>query len=205
MNLTKFLLLDCGIIILGIPLLLLFHGNKTKASLLEKVYGANNLNATYNSLPSQQKLLELEKAARKDGIIIKSPSLVGLWKFLYVWKQGSNKEDLISSSLLRVFSASLEIKEAESNQFAITNSIQFGLLSIQFSGAGNLIGKQPLLAFFFDCIELKAGTNILLSRSLEIPEEKNRPFFGLISIEKDSKWLSARGRGGGLALWVKDN
>ena len=60
MNLTKFLLLDCGIIILGIPLLLLFHGNKTKASLLEKVYGANNLNATYNSLPSQQKLLELE-------------------------------------------------------------------------------------------------------------------------------------------------
>ena len=26
----------------------------------------------------------------------------------------------------------------------------------------------------------------------------------LISIEKNEEWLSARGRGGGLAIWVKD-
>ena len=64
-------------------------------------------------------------------------------------------------------------------------------------------GKQPLLAFYFNCIEFKAASNVLFSRSLEIPDENDRPFFALISMEENGYWLSARGRGGGLALWVK--
>ena len=76
------------------------------------------------------------------------------------------------------------------------------MLSIRFIGGGNLNGKQPLLLFFFECIELKAGSSVVFSRSLKIPDEKDRPFFALISMEKNSKWLSGRGRGGGLALWI---
>ena len=123
--------------------------------------------------------------------------------FFPVWKQTNDNEDLISSSLLRLFVASLEIKQDEPNQFCITNSIQFGSLSIRFSGYGQLKGKQPLLPFYFDCIELKASSSVLFSRSLEKPEGKNMPYFALISIEENGKWLAARGRGGGLALWVK--
>ena len=29
-------------------------------------------------------------------------------------------------------------------------------------------------------------------------------FFALIAVDPNGKWLSARGKGGGLALWVKD-
>ena len=59
------------------------------------------------------------------------------------------------------------------------------------------------MPFFFESIELKLGTRILLRRSLDIPDENNRPFFALIAMEETSKWLSARGRGGGLAVWRK--
>ena len=35
-------------------------------------------------------------------------------------------------------------------------------------------------------------------------EERNMPFFALIAMEERGQWLSARGRGGGLALWLRD-
>ena len=103
------------------------------------------------NLPSLDKLLELEKKARVEGSGIGYDSLLGLWKFNSVWKQGSDKEDSISSTLLQVLSASLELKKKtegpEKDQFTIANSIQFGLLSLRFVGIANLERKQPLLPF----------------------------------------------------------
>jgi len=160
------------------------------------------------NLPSLAKLIELETKARVEGSGISYESLLGIWKFNSVWKQGSNKEDSISSTLLKVLSASLELKKATKNtekeQFTITNSIQFGLLSLRFSGKANLERKQPLLPFYFDCIYIKLASLTILKRSLPIPEQRKRPFFALIAIDSNAKWLSARGKGGGLALWEKD-
>ena len=203
MNFTKFLIIDLFLILFGLPLLLIIEGKKAKASLLSIFDDNGQKDQASINIPPHQKLLELEKISRKDGSGIESESLIGLWKFVSVWKKGEEKEDPIASSLLRIFSASLEITKDQSNQFGISNYINFGLLSIRFSGAGNLKGKQPLLPFFFEYIELKAASSILLSQSLKIPEESKMPFFGLIAMGKDGKWLSARGRGGGLALWVK--
>ena len=159
------------------------------------------------NLPSLEKLLELEKNARIDGSGIDYDSLLGLWKFNSVWKQGSNKEDSISTTLLQVLSANLELKinkqNPEKHLFTIANSIQFGLLSLKFSGIANLERKQPLLLFYFDCIEIKLTSFTIFKRSLPTPEEKKRPFFALIGMDTNGKWLSARGKGGGLALWEK--
>ncbi len=160
------------------------------------------------NLPSLNKLLELEKKARLEGSGIEYDSLVGLWQFNSVWKQGSDKEDSISSTLLQVLSASLELKkdtqDPEKDQFTIANSIQFGLLSLKFSGIAYLERKQPLLPFSFNCLEIKIAKLIILKRSLATPEIRKRPFFALIAIDSNGKWLSARGKGGGLALWNKD-
>ena len=160
------------------------------------------------NLPSLEKLIELEKKARVDGSGINYDSLLGQWKFISVWKQGSDKEDSISSTLLQVLSASLELKKNTQNHekelFTITNSIQFGLISLKFSGIANLERKQPLLPFSFDCIQIEIASLIILKRSLKTPEHKNRPFFSLIAMDLDSKWLSARGKGGGLALWERN-
>ncbi len=159
-------------------------------------------------LPSLVKLIEFEKKARVEGSGIEFDSLLGLWKFHSVWKQGSDKGDSISSTLLQILSASLELKKNSENpkekKFTIANSIKFGLLTLRFSGSANLERKQPLLPFSFDCIQIKLASLTVLKRSLPSPNQKNRPFFALIAIDSNGKWLSARGKGGGLALWVKD-
>ena len=68
----------------------------------------------------------------------------------------------------------------------------------------NLEKKQPLLPFSFDCIKIKLASLTILKRSLPAPDQKKRPFFALIAIDPNGKWLSARGKGGGLALWVQN-
>ena len=160
-------------------------------------------------LPSLEKLTEFEKKARVEGSGIKFDSLLGLWKFNSVWKKGSDKEDSISSTLLQVLSASLELKKdtqkPEEEKFTIANSIKLGLLTMRFSGSANLERQQPLLPFTFDCIQIKLASLTILKRSLPATDLKKRPFFALIAIDSNGKWLSARGKGGGLALWIKDN
>ena len=157
-------------------------------------------------IPNKQELIKLEKKARIEGSGIDFKSLIGLWKFKSVWKEASDKEDSISSTILQVLSASLDLRKADKTQddkqFAISNSIQFGLLSIRFTGLANLERKQPILAFYFNCIQIKLGTIVVFKKSLPIPEKKNRPFFALIAMDNKGKWLSARGKGGGLALWT---
>ena len=160
-------------------------------------------------LPSLEKLKELEKSARSEGSGIEFDSILGLWRFNLVWKQGSDKEDSISSTLLQVLSASLELKKdtqnPEEEKFTIANAIKFGLLTLRFSGYANLERKQPLLPFSFNCIQIKLASLTVFERFLPDPDKKKkRPFFALIAIDPKGKWLSARGRGGGLALWVKE-
>ena len=159
-------------------------------------------------LPSLNKLTELEKKSRLEGSGIEFDSLVGIWKFNSVWKQGSDRKDSIASTLLQLISASLELKKdtqnPEEEKFTIANSIKFGLLTLRFSGYANLQRKQPLLTFSFDCIQINLASLTILKRSLPTPDQKKRPFFELIAIDSKGKWLSARGKGGGLALWVQD-
>ena len=160
-------------------------------------------------LPSLEKLTEFEKKARLEGSGIEFDSLIGLWKFKSVWKQGSDKEDSISSTLLQVLSASLELRKDTRNpkeeKFTIANAIKFGLLTLRFSGEANLERKQPLLPFSFNSIQIKLASLIILERSLPLTEQKKRPFFALIAMDSNGKWLSARGKGGGLALWERVN
>ena len=157
--------------------------------------------------PSLERLLELEKKARIDGSGINYESILGLWKFNSVWKQGADKENNISSTLLQVLSASLELKrnpqEEENELFTIVNSIRFGLLTLKFTGIANLERKQPLLPFSFDCIQLKLFSITILEKSLPAPKQNKRPFFALIALDANGKWFSARGKGGGLALWER--
>ncbi|AAP99716.1 MULTISPECIES: hypothetical protein [Prochlorococcus] len=209
MNFTKFLLIDCALVLIGLAWILILQFQKDQTSLVLNLNGNKKIDQRFTKFPSLDKLLELEKLSRQKGSGIELDSLIGLWKFVSVWKKGTDNEDKMSSSLLRLFSASLELKKQQVNEdllkFDLSNSIQFGKLSIRFIGSGWLKGSQPLLPFFFERIELKLGEIILFSRALEIPNEKDSPFFALIGMGDHGEWLSARGRGGGLALWTKDD
>ncbi len=207
MNISKFLLIDAALTIAVIPILFLLQGAKKSSPLLRSSNKEELLKKTSVTLPGKEKIIELEKHAKNKGSGIKFDSLIGDWKFVSVWKKGIDEEDPVFSSLLRIFSANIEFKKEISTQnspkFPVVASIQFGLFTIEFSGNGFLKGNQPLLLFFFNLIELKSGSNIIFSRSLEEPEEKEKSFFALIALEENCKWLSARGQGGAMVIWLK--
>ena len=207
MNITKFLLIDSALVIAIIPVLFLLQGGKRNSPLLRRSNKEELLRNTSIKLPDKEKLINLEKLAKDQGSGIEFESLIGNWKFVSIWKKDRDEEDHVFSSLLRVFSANIEFqKEISTNnspKFSVITSIRFGLLTIEFSGSGYLRGKQPLLAFFINLIELKLRSNILLRRSLIGPKAKEELFFTLIALENNGDWLSARGQGGALVLWLK--
>ena len=158
-------------------------------------------------LPQYKEIINLETISKKDGSGIGYEDLIGTWKFSSVWKKGSEEIDNISSSILQVLSAKLELKKNNSQNnsidFRIKNSIRFGILSIIFCGRASLQGKRPLLLFFFENLIINLGSFTLVNKPLKKPEEKQMPFFSLIAISKENYWMCARGRGGGLAIWIK--
>ena len=208
MNISKFLLIDAVFLFTAIPLIYLIKGAYNNFSLLRNSKKQNTFENISINLPEKRKLLELEVIAENQSSGIEFDSLIGNWKFVSVWKNGADDEDSVFSSLLRVFFANLKLKKDPSIEnllkFLITISIRFGIISLEFSGKGYLEGSQPFLPFFFNLIELKSGSNVLLSRSLKEPLQKEKSFFALIASGQSGKWLSARGQGGALILWLKD-
>ena len=208
MNLSQLLLIDAVIVITVIPFLFLHQSKNKKSPFIRSSKKEDLLEKTSINLPDKEKLLQLEKLAISQGSGIEFDLLLGNWKFVTVWKKENDEKDSVFSSLLRVFSAKLELKKSsiidQQLKLSITASIQFGFVSIEFSGNGYLKGKQPCMPFFLNLIELKSGSSIILSKSLKEPLEKEKSFFALIAIGENCRWLSARGQGGALILWMKD-
>ncbi|WP_269625042.1 hypothetical protein [Prochlorococcus marinus] len=208
MNIHKFLIIDSALVIAAIPIIFLLQGGKKKYPLLRNSNKERLLNKTSTKLPQKEKLIELEKLAKIQGSGIKIDSIVGNWRFISVWKKDIDEEDLIFSSMLKIFAANIEFKKNPPTnglaKFSVITSIKLGILTIEFSGSGFLEGDQPLLTYFFNLIELKLGSKILLSRSLKEQVDEDKSFFSLIALEEDGEWLSARVQGGALVIWLKD-
>ncbi len=208
MNISKFLVIDAVFVIGAIPILLMIKGAKQNSSLRRNSNNEKVLIKTCQVFPEKEKLIELEKLAINQGSGIEFNSLMGDWKFVSVWKKNSDEEDSVFSSLLKVFSAKIKFKKnistESSHDFTVFISIQFALFKIAFSGSGYLKGKQPLLSFFINKIELKSGSNILFQRPMEEPKEKDKSFFAIIALEENGTCLSARVNGGAVVIWMKD-
>jgi len=156
--------------------------------------------------PDIKELKLLEKNSQKNGSGIVYEELLGIWKFQYVWGKESDEIKNIPSSILQVLSAKLELKKKNKEDqlnFEIKNSINFGLLNIIFTGSASLKGLRPLLPFYFDNFKVNIGNFSIINKSIKKPKEKEMPFFSLIGISKVDNWMCARGRGGGLAIWIR--
>jgi len=156
--------------------------------------------------PDIKELKLLEKNSQSNGSGIVHEELLGIWKFQCVWGSESDEINNVSSSILQVLSATLELKRKSKKDqlnFEIKNSINFGLLKIAFTGRAELKGLRPLLTFYFQELKICISNFQIFNKELKKPEDKKMPFFALIGINTKDKWLCARGRGGGLAIWVK--
>ena len=169
-----------------------------------------------SEIPSGEQALALEQLSRRQGSAITAEQLFGRWRLQLLWSKGRAQPNPATAALLRGLQASLSIATGdvtpdapsmERGDLKVVNSVQLGALQLRFSGSGNLRGRRPLLEFWFDQLELRLGRQSLWRQAISRqPEPRRRPFFALIarSGAADNGWLLARGRGGGLALWVLD-
>ena len=156
--------------------------------------------------PDINELKLLEKNSQKKCSWIVYEELLGIWKFKYVWGNESDEIKNISSSILQALSARLVLKSKNKEDqinYEIKNSINFGLINITFIGRAELKGLRPLLTFYFEELKISISSLPIFNKALKKPEDKKMPFFSLVGISTKDNWLCARGRGGGLAIWVK--
>ncbi|QEY32750.1 hypothetical protein EVJ50_11445 [Synechococcus sp. RSCCF101] len=169
--------------------------------------------------PEAAELLALEERARREGLGLHPGDLVGVWCLEQVWPKGATSEPRLTGALLRRLGARLELSlspDAAGEPLRVANAVALGPLQLRFAGWGRLQGRRPLLLFGFEGLSLLWGRWTLLSRSLATPTAsdgtggvrdggvpKGQPFFALIGGGRREGWLAARGRGGGLARWVR--
>ena len=146
-------------------------------------------------------LLSREQQARRQGSAISASDLIGCWQLQTLWPKGQRNANALNGWLLRSLGACLDISLEAHRGLRLRNAVSLGPLALQFSGAGTLQGRRPLLSFHFEQVRLTLGAITLLQRSLPAPAANRQPFFALIH-RNPSGWLAARGRGGGLALWT---
>jgi len=160
-------------------------------------------------LPEAEALLALERRARRGGSGLREPDLEGLWLLQRVWSRGQGQPSALAGGLLRGLGASLRIERragpagtaGAAEALQLTNSVRLGALELRFEGPGRLQGRRPLLVFGFDRLQLLAGGRVLLERRLPAADPLRQPFFALIAAGPERRWLAARGRSGGLAVW----
>lgn len=159
-------------------------------------------------------LRERERKSRRDGSTIPPTAINGVWVVHEIWRKAADDPSRASGALLRSLKATLSIEECtvdahdRTDRLVVRNSVVLGNLNLCFTGSGRLYQKRPLLRFHFDRMELNYGSRRLFSMNLAEPNEKQKPFFALIAQERTAAgldWLAARGRGGGIALWVRDD
>ncbi len=164
-----------------------------------------------DELPSGAALLALEQAARRGGTGLEAEQLEGLWMLERIWPRGQTRSAALAGGLLRSLGASLRMERRQGGgepaggaspaPLWLTNSVRLGWLELRFQGPGWLRGRRPLLLFQFEQLEIRSGERTLLHRSLPAPEPRRQPFFALIATGAERRWLAARGRSGGLAVW----
>lgn len=105
---------------------------------------------------------------------------------------------------------SAEPTETAANLGTIRNQAKVGSLGMTFTGPYRYEGKKNLLAFDFTDLEISAFGRSLYRGKVGSKVQQafadrriaKLPFFAFFCITED--FIAARGRGGGLALWVRD-
>ena len=157
-----------------------------------------------DSLPSGEDLLALERQCRRSGSDITMASLIGTWRLRATWSRDGTPAPAASAALLRGLGACLILSGEETDgALRIANQVNLGSLRLRFDGEAELTGRRPLLMFSFKSVRLSLGTLTLFERGLPQPDARRMPFFALIGLDREQGRLSARGRGGGLALWMR--
>lgn len=153
--------------------------------------------------PPAAEILALERQSRNKGSGIQIEQLPGCWMLKQTWSRNGDAPAPGTATLLRWLQASLILSRGKQG-LGIVNQVSLSGFRLRFSGHAQLKGSRPLLTFSFTSMELSWLGQVLLQRSLPLPKAQRMPFFALIELNEQKGTLTARGRGGGLALWLRN-
>jgi hypothetical protein len=166
-------------------------------------------------------LLQAEKAAKQQRLTYPLDSLLGQWRLCFTAPRQAHLHGGLALGKgfyvpqIAPAQISFDTQAPTSTQSlgstTIRNQIQCGPLLCKLSGPAQYLGKKNLLAFDFTHIQLSLfsravytgafpGKKAIVTDFYDQPISK-LPFFAFFVVSET--FIAARGRGGGLALWVK--
>ena len=163
-------------------------------------------------------LQSAEVTARKEKIAIPFDSLIGEWRLCFATGASKDKSKGVKIGrgyyLPKFIAASIAFtKDLTSTMTGTaTNKLAIGNIQIQFTGPCRYPGKKNLLVFDFTEIQFKIFGKIVYQGkirsgkngelNLELISIAKLPFFAFFWAGTNE--IAARGRTGGMALWVRD-
>jgi len=168
-------------------------------------------------------LLQAEKTAKQQRLIYPFESLLGQWGLCFTTGTRKAKERggivlgkgmyVPKLALIKIFfsttSQALDITPATRE---IGNSVQLGSLLLKLTGPAQYLGKKNLLAFDFTQMQISLFGRVVYNGQIRGGRVKavdfynqpitKLPFFAFFLVTED--FIAARGRGGGLALWIRE-
>ena len=162
-------------------------------------------------------LIEAEKTAKQTKINYSYSQLLGNWRlgFITGTKKTRKRAGVVLGAgkfLTKLVKIQLAYSQLESQKVKVENSVQFGLLKIVLTGPVQFYSNKNILAFDFTRMQLSlSGLNLYQGyirggkdREANFYKQtlKEQAFFTYFLIE--DSYIAARGKGGGLALWVRN-
>jgi hypothetical protein len=163
-------------------------------------------------------LQQAETTAKQDKLGIPFDDLLGEWQLCFATgaKKSKQKRGIVLGKgyyFPKFIPASIAFtRDSESaTTGTATNQVQVGGLRLKFTGPCRYPGKKNLLIFDFTEIQISLFDRQIYQGKIrsgktnaadlhELPISKS-PFFAFFWATTDG--IAARGRGGGLALWVR--
>lgn len=161
-------------------------------------------------------LLQAEKAAKQERLLYPFEPLLGDWQLCFA--TGTRKVRRGGIVLgkgfyvpkVAVAQISFQADAAALGKGSIANQVKVGSVLLRFTGPAHYLGKKNLLAFDFTHLQLDVlGRTVyggtVLGRRPKLQDFYKQsvgklPFFAFFRVTP--AFIAARGRGGGLALWV---
>lgn len=165
-------------------------------------------------------LLTLEKEAKRQRSRIEVASLIGDWRLAFATSGKIRPSDRRRSGFYWpkitpaqiLFHPNPELERPYAPPLCIQNQIRLGQLELTLSGFARCLEPKNLLAFDFTQLQVqifgktlyqgKFPSQTTVENFAEQPIGK-LAFFSFFAVR--DRWIAARGKGGGLALWVKSS
>lgn len=164
-------------------------------------------------------LLAAEKAAKQNKVSYEYQQLVGTWRLGFVTgaKRSRQRAGVVLGPgrfLPKWVKIQLSYTQSEvaAERGSVENSVQFGLVQLVLTGPTQLRSLGNILTFDFTRMKVSTLELSLYKGYIRSGKERETHFYQQPLKEKafftyflvNDQYIAARGKGGGLALWVRE-